>query len=62
MPRELTLDYYCMVELDLLNCIVACVQRLYLELKFHKILAGEYQTASELLKEHKEVDTFLANN
>ena len=62
MPGEPSLEYYRTVESELLNRVIACVQRLDLELKFHEILTGEYETASELLKEHKEVDTFLANN
>ena len=62
MPGEPSLEYYRTIESDLLNHVIACVQRLDLELKFHEILTGEYETASELLKEHKEVDTFLANN
>ena len=62
MPGEPSLEYYRTIESDLLNGIIACVQCLDLELKFHKILTSEYGTASELLKEHKEVDTFLTNN
>ena len=62
MPGEPSLEYYRTVESELLNRVIACVQRLDLELKFHEILTGEYETASKLLKEHEEVDTFLANN
>ena len=35
MQGEPSLEYYCTIESDLLNCIIACVQRLDLELKFH---------------------------
>ena len=62
MLGEPSLEYYHTIESDLLNYVIAGVQRLDLELKFHKILTGKYETASKLLKEHEEVDTFLANN
>ena len=62
MPGEPSLEYYCTIESDLLNHIITCVQHLDLELKFHEILTGKYETASELLKEHEEVDLLLANN
>ena len=40
MLGEPSLEYYCTVESDLLNRVIACVQCLDLELKFHKILTG----------------------
>lgn len=56
------MEYYRLVEQDLLNRLIACIQRMDLELKFYEILSIEYETASELLKDHEDIDEFLSNN